>query len=168
MQEEIFGPILPIVIVNSVQEAINFINAREKPLALYVFTKNGKDREVFLRNTSSGGVSVNDVIVHIMPDCLPFGGVGASGMGSYHGKASYDTFTHKKSVFVKNYCKIGEKLQGVRYPPYSDTKLSLTKFALKRRKGVSMKYLPHVVIFCLGLGTAFLYEYLYGKFRHER
>lgn len=167
MQEEIFGPILPIVVVDGIQEAINFINAREKPLALYIFTKKGRDRELVLKNTSSGGVAVNDVIVHIMPDTLPFGGVGASGMGSYHGKASFDTFTHNKSVLLRNYCRVGEKLQAVRYPPYSDTKLSLIKLALRKRRGISLKYVPHVMIFCLGFGTAFFYEYLYGKFHRE-
>lgn len=168
MQEEIFGPILPIVTINNVQEAVDFINAREKPLALYIFTKNTRDKDFILKNTSSGGVSVNDVISQIIPESLPFGGVGASGMGAYHGKASFDTFTHEKSVLVKNYCRIGEKLQAVRYAPYSDTKLSLIKLALKKRRGVSLKYLPHVIVFGLGLGTAFLYQYLYGKFRDEK
>lgn len=167
MQEEIFGPILPIITVNNIEEAVNFINAREKPLALYIFTNNKKDRDFMLSNTSSGGVAVNDVIAHIIPDCVPFGGVGGSGMGNYHGKASFDTFTHKKSVLVKNYFLIAEKLQGVRYPPYSDTKLALTKLALKRRRGISLKYLPHIIMFCFGLGTAFFYEYLYRKLHNK-
>lgn len=79
MQEEIFGPILPIVIVKSAEEAIHFINEREKPLALYVFTKNSKVKKAFLTATSSGGVTINDTIMHICAEGLPFGGVGNSG-----------------------------------------------------------------------------------------
>lgn len=134
MQEEIFGPILPIVNVESVYEAVNYINAREKPLALYIFTKNKKDVEYILRNTSSGGVTVNDTLMHLAVETLPFGGVGASGMGSYHGKQSFDVFTHKKSVLKKNFQAIPEKLQSIRYPPYSDRKTFFTKEFLKRRR----------------------------------
>lgn len=79
MQEEIFGPILPIINVESYQDAIDFINDREKPLALYVFTNKNKVRKAFLENTSSGGVVINDVIMHCVTGGLPFGGVGNSG-----------------------------------------------------------------------------------------
>lgn len=79
MQEEIFGPVLPIINVKSAEEAIDFINEREKPLALYVFTKNSRVRKAFLNNTSSGGVLINDTIMHICAEGLPFGGVGNSG-----------------------------------------------------------------------------------------
>lgn len=79
MQDEIFGPILPIVNVRNEDEAIDFINQREKPLALYIFTNNGKTKSNFLKNTSSGAVTINDTIMHVVADGLPFGGVGNSG-----------------------------------------------------------------------------------------
>ena len=95
MQEEIFGPIFPVVTVKSADEAVKFIVNRPKPLALYYFGKNGKH---ILRNTSSGGACINDTIMHIANENLPFGGVGNSGMSAYHGKASFDVFTHYRSV----------------------------------------------------------------------
>lgn len=95
MQEEIFGPIFPIVTVKSTDEAIKFIVDRPKPLALYYF---GKDGDNVLKSTSSGGACINDTIMHIANENLPFGGVGNSGMSSYHGKRSFDAFTHYKAV----------------------------------------------------------------------
>lgn len=95
MQEEIFGPIFPIVTVKSTDEAIKFIVDRPKPLALYYF---GKDGDHVLKSTSSGGACINDTIMHIANENLPFGGVGNSGMSSYHGKRSFDAFTHYKAV----------------------------------------------------------------------
>lgn len=160
MQEEIFGPILPIVNVDSPEEAVKYINARDKPLAMYVFTDSSKTREYFLNNTSSGGVSINDTMMQISVECLPFGGVGASGMGSYHGRKSFDTFTHEKSVLVRNFQQIPEKLLGLRYPPYSDTKAGLIHFVMKCRKGVSLKCLPYFMVFGLGVGAAFLGQYM--------
>lgn len=165
MQEEIFGPILPIVNVESVYEAVNYINAREKPLALYIFTKNKKDVEYIIRNTSSGGVTVNDTLVHLAVETLPFGGVGASGMGSYHGKQSFDIFTHKKSVLKKNFQAIPEKLQSVRYPPYTDRKTYFAAQFMKRRRELPLKYLPHVTVFVLGVAVAFLGQYLCKMWR---
>ncbi|RZC38838.1 Aldedh domain containing protein, partial [Asbolus verrucosus] len=108
MQEEIFGPILPIVTVQNVQEAVNFINQREKALALYIFTKSPTVQTYIIENTSCGGVTVNDTLVHLITESLPFGGVGFSGMGCYKGKDSYDTFVHRKSVLVKNFWGIIE------------------------------------------------------------
>lgn len=97
MQEEIFGPIFPIVTFSETEEAIDFVNKREKPLALYYFGDN-KTAEHLLRHTSSGGACVNDTIMHIANERLPFGGVGNSGMSSYHGKESFDVFSHRRSV----------------------------------------------------------------------
>ncbi len=94
MTEEIFGPILPIIEYNTLEEAIAFINSREKPLALYFFTKNNRNGERVLRETSSGGGCINDTIMHVASNKLPFGGVGNSGMGNYHGEYSFKTFTH--------------------------------------------------------------------------
>uniref|UniRef100_K3X9P3 Aldehyde dehydrogenase n=1 Tax=Globisporangium ultimum (strain ATCC 200006 / CBS 805.95 / DAOM BR144) TaxID=431595 RepID=K3X9P3_GLOUD len=101
MSQEIFGPLLPIYYYDTLDEAIAYVNDHPKPLALYVFTTNSKNREKVLTETTSGGVSVNDTIVHLSNPNLPFGGVGASGMGAYHGKHSFDAFTHKKGVQFK-------------------------------------------------------------------
>ena len=86
MQEEIFGPLLPILTVRSMEEALSFVNARPKPLAFYIFTQNKKVEELFLRRASFGGGCVNDTIIHLATSAMGFGGVGNSGMGSYHGK----------------------------------------------------------------------------------
>ena len=95
MQEEIFGPIFPVLTFKQIEEVITFVNHREKPLALYYF---GKDDQTVLRHTSSGGTCINDVIMHIVNHKVPFGGVGNSGMGAYHGKDSFLTFSHRRSV----------------------------------------------------------------------
>lgn len=95
MEEEIFGPIFPIITFRTTDEALHFINSRPKPLALYYFGKNG---DQILRHTSSGGACINDTIMHIANENLPFGGVGNSGMSSYHGKRSFDAFTHYRAV----------------------------------------------------------------------
>ena len=86
MQEEIFGPILPIVTVNSARDAVRFINNRDKPLTMYIFTEDKAVQEVFMRETSSGGMAINECLLQLSVESLPFGGVGASGMGAYHGK----------------------------------------------------------------------------------
>ena len=101
MQEEIFGPILPVVGYDTLDDAISFINARPRPLALYLFERNSRERERVLQRTVSGGVTVNDVIYHVGCNTLPFGGVGASGMGAYHGEAGFVTFSHMKPVFYQ-------------------------------------------------------------------
>ncbi|PRZ16696.1 aldehyde dehydrogenase family protein [Nesterenkonia sandarakina] len=101
MQDEIFGPILPILTVADHQAAIDFINARPKPLALYAFTEHPEVREDFLRQTSSGGITFNTVMTQLAVSTLPFGGVGASGMGRYHGEYSVETFSHERGVLRK-------------------------------------------------------------------
>lgn len=161
MEEEIFGPILPIVNVKNAQEAVDFINSREKPLALYVFSRNKRVQNLFLYKTSSGGVSINDTISHIGTENLPFGGVGMSGLGNYHGKFGFDTFTHKKGVLVKDFSGLSELTLNVRYPPYSDKKTNFINMILKKRQGPNLKYLDRLIIFCLGLGLAFLLQYYY-------
>jgi aldehyde dehydrogenase (NAD+) len=114
MADEIFGPILPILEYEDLSEAIAFVNARPKPLALYFFSTNKHHQARIIQETSSGGCSINETITHLTSPELPFGGVGHSGMGSYHGKASFDTFSHQKSVLNKSF------LVDVawRYPPY--------------------------------------------------
>lgn len=134
MQEEIFGPILPIVNVADVREAVEFVNARPKPLALYVFSDQTVNVEYFLNNTSSGAVTINDVIVHASCDTLPFGGVGASGMGRYHGKYGFDTFTHNKGVLKRDLGWLTEKLNSLRYPPGTPSKISKISFFTAKRE----------------------------------
>ncbi|XP_063097968.1 aldehyde dehydrogenase, dimeric NADP-preferring isoform X1 [Cavia porcellus] len=115
MQEEIFGPVMPIVCVHSLEEAIQFINQHEKPLALYVFSSNDKVIKKMIAETSSGGVTANDVIVHLAVHSLPFGGVGHSGMGAYHGKKSFETFSHRRSCLVRSLQN--DEAHKARYPP---------------------------------------------------
>jgi aldehyde dehydrogenase (NAD+) len=114
MREEIFGPVLPILAVKDVDEAIRFVNGREKPLALYVFSRNERVQEEVLARTSSGGACVNGTLVHLANPRLPFGGVGPSGMGAYHGRHSFETFSHRKSVLRR---KLGRDPKFL-YPPY--------------------------------------------------
>ncbi|XP_036924762.1 aldehyde dehydrogenase family 3 member A2 isoform X2 [Sturnira hondurensis] len=131
MQEEIFGPILPIVPVKNVDEAIKFINGREKPLAIYVFSHNNKLVRQIIDSTSSGGVTVNDVIMHFTLSSLPFGGVGSSGMGAYHGQHSFNTFSHHRSCLIKSFKR--ESANKLRYPPNSQSKVNWAKFFLLKR-----------------------------------
>ena len=98
MREEIFGPILPVLSVDSLQQAIDFVNARPRPLALYPFSHDRRQVEAILRATVAGGVTVNDALLHFAAENLPFGGVGASGMGAYHGRAGFDSFTRQLPV----------------------------------------------------------------------
>ena len=100
MQEEIFGPILPVVGYGSIDEAIAYVNARPRPLALYYFGASDRDLEAVLARTISGGVTVNNTAFHVVQEDLPFGGVGPSGMGEYHGRAGFDTFSKLKPVFI--------------------------------------------------------------------
>ena len=116
MQEEIFGPILPILDYANLDDAIAFINQRPKPLALYLFSNDKSKQERVLEATSSGGVCINDTIFQVGVIDLPFGGVGPSGMGAYHGKATFDTFSHYKSVLKKSF----RFELNVRYPPYGN------------------------------------------------
>jgi aldehyde dehydrogenase (NAD+) len=127
MKEEIFGPVLPIFTMDTVDGAIAFINKRDKPLALYMFSNTKASIEKVLTQTSSGGAVVNDTMMHAAVSALPFGGVGMSGMGGYHGKHSFDLFSHQKAVMIKS---LGlEFVNKVRYPPYSDkTAATLEKF----------------------------------------
>ena len=127
MNEEIFGPILPIMTYSNLDKAINDINKHPKPLALYLFTNNKDIEKKVINEISSGGVSINDIILHISNSKLPFGGVGNSGIGSYHGEQSFKTFSHKKSILKK-----GNRFSTtMMYPPYSEKQLNLIKKFLK-------------------------------------
>ncbi|KAE9603927.1 putative aldehyde dehydrogenase (NAD(+)) [Lupinus albus] len=130
MSEETFGPLLPILTVRikvkKLEESFGMINSGTKPLAAYLFTTNKKLKEQFVMNVSAGGLVVNDTVVqkfNLRVHTLPFGGVGESGMGAYHGKFSFDAFSHKKAVLYRSV--IGDF--SIKYPPYTDTKLRVVK-----------------------------------------
>lgn len=123
MQEEIFGPILPIVSLDNIDQAIPFVNQRAKPLALYVYTKNDQFEKQVLGSTSAGNVCVNDGFMFMVNANLPFGGVGNSGMGSYHGQSGFDTFSHLKTVMKRSFMFDFD----LRYPPFTDKKFSILK-----------------------------------------
>lgn len=127
MQEEIFGPLLPILSVSDMNEAYHFVQSRPHPLALYLFTNNAGVEKRFLTQVPFGGGCINDTIIHIATKNLPFGGIGNSGMGRYHGKYTFDTFSHEKSV-VKKYTWLDLHM---RYQPYTRWKEKLIRFFLK-------------------------------------
>ena len=127
MQEEIFGPILPVLTFNTIDEVIKTLRPRPKPLALYLFTTDKITQRRVLSSLSFGGGCVNDTIIHLATSSMGFGGVGQSGMGSYHGKKSFDTFTHEKSI-VKKSNRIDVPL---RYQPYGKNTLALLKKFMK-------------------------------------
>jgi acyl-CoA reductase-like NAD-dependent aldehyde dehydrogenase len=126
MQEEIFGPILPVLAFDELDEALAGLRERPAPLALYLFTKDRSAQEQALAGTRSGGVCINDTVTHMFGKALPFGGLGESGMGAYHGKASFDCFTHRRSILRRSLA-IDPKL---RYPP-SRFKLATLKRAYR-------------------------------------
>ena len=127
MGEEIFGPIMPIITYATVDEAEAFIRARPKPLALYLFTKSRQLEDRFLHHVPFGGGCVNDTVLHLATSAMGFGGVGASGMGSYHGKYSFDTFSHEKSI-LKKYNWIDMPM---RYQPYTAWKDKVIRLFLR-------------------------------------
>ncbi len=127
MQEEIFGPLLPILTYNSLDEAVNFINSRPHPLALYLFSEDKAVQERFLRRVPFGGGCINDTIIHLASSRLSFGGVGESGLGSYHGKKSFETFSRRKSIVKKStWLDLP-----IRYAPYSPKQEKLLRVFLK-------------------------------------
>jgi aldehyde dehydrogenase (NAD+) len=116
MNAEIFGPILPVLGVNSLSDAIAFINSREKPLAAYIFSNSKADQRRVFEEVPSGGVTANHTLMHVLAPQLPFGGVGDSGIGAYHGKWGFECFSHRKSTLVM---RARPDLRMI-YPPYSD------------------------------------------------
>ena len=127
MQEEIFGPVLPVLTYRDLKEAEDFIKKGEKPLALYLFTGRKQTEKRILREVSFGGGCINDTIIHLATSRMGFGGVGASGMGNYHGKRSFDIFSHTKSI-VKKYQRVDLP---IRYQPYTNGKKKLLRLFLK-------------------------------------
>jgi coniferyl-aldehyde dehydrogenase len=130
MQEEIFGPVLPVKTYNGVDEAIAYVNAHDRPLGLYYFGDDAAEREKVLAATTSGGVTVNDVIFHIAQEELPFGGVGPSGMGSYHGHDGFREFSHRKAIYTQLKNDIGPLAQ--MRPPYGPAFRKYLDGAIKR------------------------------------
>ena len=127
MEDEIFGPILPVIPYKKLEEAIQNILNYPKPLAFYVFSEKSEKQKEIISRVPFGGGCINDTVVHLANPNLPFGGVGTSGIGSYHGQKSFDTFTHYKSVY-----KQGTLVDiPLRYPPYNETKLNWVKFFLR-------------------------------------
>jgi aldehyde dehydrogenase (NAD+) len=123
MNDEIFGPILPVLTVGDVDEAIRFVNDREKPLALYAFSDSDEILDQVVANTSAGGVCLNHAVLQLAVPDLPFGGVGESGMGAYHGKAGFDTFSHRKAVLTKP----TRPDPSLMYPPYTSLKQKILR-----------------------------------------
>ncbi|MFP3831602.1 aldehyde dehydrogenase [Chryseobacterium sp. SIMBA_028] len=123
MQEEIFGPILPVISFKNYNIALNAVLELEKPLAAYLFTNNNEEKEQFTKKLSFGGGCINDTVMHLSNDNLPFGGVGSSGIGNYHGKYGFEAFSHQKSILEK--ATWGEP--SIKYPPYSEKKLNWIK-----------------------------------------
>jgi aldehyde dehydrogenase (NAD+) len=123
MLDEIFGPILPVIEYEDLDDALEMINRRSKPLALYIFSENRAVHDKFIASASYGGGCINDVLQYETFPFIPFGGVGQSGMGSYHGKTSFDTFSHKKSVLKRG----GVFNSSYRNPPYNDMQIAFVK-----------------------------------------
>ncbi|KAG8178413.1 hypothetical protein JTE90_000928 [Oedothorax gibbosus] len=143
MKEEIFGPLFPIVTVEGVDEAIDIINSKDKPLTLNIYSKKQKVIKKFLDNTSSGSVCVNDSIVNLSMVGVPR-------------KYSFDTFSHKKAVLIRNYAMIGEKLGEARYPPYSPSNEKFLKKLLKKRPNLLPPHMDYVGVFIGGFLVALI------------
>jgi len=124
MQQEIFGPILPIIGYDDIETAIDYINERERPLSLYIYSFNKRLQQEILLRTHAGGVCINDATFHVASDDLPFGGIGPSGMGQYHGEEGFKTFSHGKSVFTRGKVSLAHLL----FPPFGT---SIHKFVYK-------------------------------------
>jgi len=127
MQEEIFGPILPIKTFRGLDDAIAYINARPRPLALYYFGADGRQRDRVLARTTSGGVTANNTLMHVVTEDLPFGGVGASGFGAYHGERGFRAFSHCKGIFLQSRLNSSILLR----PPFGRVFETMIKFLLR-------------------------------------
>jgi aldehyde dehydrogenase (NAD+) len=127
MQEEIFGPILPILSFKKIEDVIQVLKTKEKPLALYLFSENKQTQQRVWQSLSFGNGAINDALMQVATTHLPFGGVGQAGFGSYHGKYSFITFSHQKS-YIKKSTKIDFPIA---YPPYDQSKLNIIKKLIK-------------------------------------
>lgn len=127
MQEEIFGPLLPVVASETLDDSLRYIQKHERPLALYWFGENNRKRDKVLTQSISGGVTINDAAWHVIQEDIPFGGVGASGMGYYHGEHGFKSFSHMKGVFIQSKFSQGKKM----HPPYGPATLKMVKLMKK-------------------------------------
>ncbi|KAI6176202.1 CBR-ALH-4 protein [Aphelenchoides bicaudatus] len=158
LSEEIFGPILPILVVKNFEEALEYLKDQEKPLAAYIFTKDDRKAERLINETRSGNVLVNDVLLNFSVDTLPFSGVGQSGLGgAYRGKFGFDTFSHQKSVLKRGFFADG--LISARYPPLTNSKHQTLLSLTTRRSIPSTEYLYYILFALLGV----LLHYTYHK-----
>ena len=126
MKEEIFGPILPIIEYQELDKAIEFITRLPRPLAIYIFSNSPNKRNEIIKRTQSGGVCINETVVYFINPYLPFGGIGRSGMGRYHGKFTFETFSYKRSVMHKSNLVDFP----VRYPPYRN-KINILRYFIR-------------------------------------
>jgi coniferyl-aldehyde dehydrogenase len=129
VREEIFGPILPVIPYNKLEDAIAYVNERPRPLALYFFGPDGPGRRLVLERTTSGGVAINETMMHYAQDALPFGGVGPSGMGAYHGREGFRTLSHAKGVFAQ----AGMNSTDAVRPPFGRLFEGVVRFLLRGR-----------------------------------
>ncbi|XP_062504333.1 aldehyde dehydrogenase family 3 member A2-like [Corticium candelabrum] len=154
-ENEVFGPLLPIVPVAGKEEAIEFVNSREKPLAMYAFSNNKQFGQDLIDQTSSGQFCFNDTLIHAAVPSLPFGGVGHSGMGAYHGKFTFETFSHKRAVMLRT--MKDEWLQGkLRYPPLTPKKVAwMQRFLKKNLRDEKRSWWSMLLVLLIGAGMAF-------------
>ena len=129
MSQEIFGPILPMLATDDLDSELDKVRRGEKPLAFYCFTKSSRMKKFIQDSTTSGSLVFNDAVIHLSNEALPFGGVGKSGMGAYHGRSTFDTFSHKRSVLFKT----GWLDLAARYPPFDQSKMWLLDLMLSAR-----------------------------------
>ncbi|CAG2209843.1 ALDH [Mytilus edulis] len=156
MLEEMFGPVLPIIPVNNEDEAIKHIVNGEKPLAMYIFSNDKKVKDKFRNSTSSGGLVINDTMLHAGVMTLPFGGVGNSGVGAYHGKLTFDTFCHNRACLEREL--ILEGLQSIRYPPYTQKKIQIIQRVTQKKLNHSPFKSPFSVLVIGMIVAAFLLQ----------
>jgi len=129
MQEEIFGPVLPVKTYKNISDAVAYVNGRDRPLGLYYFGQDDEEEDRVLTRTTSGGVTVNDVVMHVSMEDLPFGGVGPSGMGAYHGIDGFKTFSHAKAIYKQAKAKMVVEMFR---PPYGDKTRKTLKSMIKK------------------------------------
>jgi aldehyde dehydrogenase (NAD+) len=155
---EIFGPVLYLCPYDKIEESVNYINSREKPLSAYLFTRDNKIKEYVRDNTSSGALDINDTLVHFSSPLLPFGGVGNSGMSSYHGKWGFDNMSHLKPVVDQASLFIS-----LRYPPFSNSSIKLLRsiFLLSYTRGQLIRFVLLIILFMISL--FYLLPYLLRK-----
>ncbi|KAF9905219.1 Aldehyde dehydrogenase [Linnemannia zychae] len=153
MDEEIFGPLLPLIRVTDIDDAIEYINSKDEPLALYIFSTNKKLINKVLDSTRSGGVLVNDTLMHVSEGSLPFGGIGPSGMGAYHGRHSFDAFTHVRSTMMKGLNPVIESAMAMRYAPYTPQGLSIARMVMETvpqfKKSFLQRYIKWIIVVLL-------------------